>query len=230
MKTLLFIFIITSFNAFAQLSLPDDPLAPKSNKQEVPARKKSNNGSNGSLTDSKNVTENELQKTIIGKVGKWTALKANPNSNIVCYAILFAEKTKSNTKKNSGNNSIKKPYIAIHYFAEGRVRFSAYTGYELLTRRSVNVSIDSIQHKLSASGEYAITTNSNQDAEILQDIIDSNAMMIRSEGENYSYSIDFYEISEFPQVLKILQSHCDSTTNNSSFKGIVPTKKDLKAL
>ena len=227
MKTLLLIFIIISFNAFAELSLPDDPLASQSKKQERHSRKTQDKKPKN---NSSSFTENQFHKTIIGKVGKWTALKANPNSNIVCYAILYAEKSKSNAKKNIGENSNKKPYITLHYFSEGRTRFSAYTGYELLEHRSVNVSIDSIQHKLSASGEYAITTNANQDAEILQSLIDSNKMMIRAEGKNYSYSIDFYDIAEFPQVLKILQSNCDSTTNNSSFKGIVPTRKDLKAL
>lgn len=235
MKTLLLICIIISFNAFAELSLPDDPLAPKSNKQEKATRKKQNtkpqgNPSNANPINSSSFTENEFQKTIIGKVGKWTALKANPNSNIVCYAILYAHKTKSNITKKSGEKTNKKPYITLNYFSEGRTRFGAYVGYELVEHRSVNVSIDSIQHKLSASGEYAITTNANQDAEILQSLIDSNKMMIRAEGKNYSYSIDFYDIAEFPQVLDILQSNCDSTTNNSSFKGIVPAKKDLKAL
>ena len=227
MKTLLLIFIIISFNAFAELSLPDDPLASQSKKQERHSRKTQDKKPKN---NSSSFTENEFQKTIIGKVGKWTVLKANPNSNIVCYAILYAEKSKSNIKRNSGENSNKKPYITIHYFSEGRTRFGAYIGYELLANRSVNISIDFIQHKLSASGEYAITTNANQDAEILQNLIDSNQMMIRWEGENYSYSIDFYNITEFPQVLTILQSNCDSTTNNSSFKGIVPTKKDLRPL
>lgn len=236
MKILLLIFtILTSFNALAELSLPDDPLAPQSKKQEKTIRKKQeakpqNNSSNTNSANSSNFAENEFQKTIIGKVGKWTALKANPNSNIVCYAILYAEKTKSNITKKSEEKTNKKPYITLHYFSEGRTRFGAYTGQELLEHRSVNVSIDSIQHKLSASGEYAITTNANQDEEILQSLIDSNKMMIRWEGENYSYSIDFYNIAEFPQVLKILQSNCDSTTNNSSFKGIVPRKKDLRKL
>jgi hypothetical protein len=229
MKFLLFTLII-SLNALASqpISLPDDPLDATSSKQEMPARRKPQN--NQLNKDSKNFAEKHFQKTIIGKVGKWTAIKANPNSNIVCYAILYAESNTSNTKKPLGNNSNSKPYIAIHYFSEGRTRFSAYAGYELLNSSSANVSIDSTQHKLSASGEYAITNNANQDAEILQNLIDSNKMMIRSEGKNYSYSIDFYDISEFAQVLAILQDNCDSTTNNSSFKGIVPTKKDLRVL
>jgi|GEM_PF-4598582 len=228
MKLLLIIFIAISFNAFCELSLPDDPLAPQSKTQErIPRKKPRIKPSN---MEAIKFTDKEFHKTIIGKVGKWTVLKANPNSNIVCYAILYAEKTKGNIKKNLSDNSSKKPYITINYFSEGATRFGAYIGYELLGRRSVNVSIDSIQHKLSTSGEYAITNNANQDAEILQNLIDSNRMMIRSEGENYSYSIDFYDISEFPQVLAILQDNCDSTTNNSSFKGIVPTKKDLRSL
>ena len=217
------------------MSPPNNPLAQKPKKQENHTRQKQdknpkNNPSSENSPNSTNFAEKTFQKTIIGKVGKWTALKANPNSNIVCYAILYAEKSKSNIKRNSGENSNKKPYITIHYFSEGRTRFGAYIGYELLANRSVNISIDFIQHKLSASGEYAITTNANQDAEILQNLIDSNQMMIRWEGENYSYSIDFYNIKEFPQVLTILQSNCDSTTNNSSFKGIVPTKKNLRML
>ena len=227
MKFLLLLLLI-SFNAFAALTLPDDPLAPKVKKQEKPIRKKPR--IKPLHTEPIKFTDKEFHKTIIGKVGKWTVLKANPNANIVCYAILYAEKSKSNTKKNISDNSNTKPYITLNYFSEGRTRFGAYVGYELLKNRSVNISIDSIQHKLSASGEYAITTNTNQDTEILQSLIDANKMMIRSEGENYSYSIDFYDISEFPQVLEILQSNCDSTTNNSSFGGIVPTKKDLMKL
>jgi len=179
----------------------------------------------GRLSDGNKKTDEKLNKNIIGKTGKWTAIRANPNSNNVCYAILYANDRKGNQKLAQ-----EKPYIMIHYFAEGRVRFSAYFGYSLLEYRDVHVSIDSMQYKLKPMNEYAITDSSEKDDAIVEALRGAKNLMIRGEGANYSYSIDFYDVSGTSEVFKILQTQCDSTTNNSSFKGIVPTKKDLKKL
>ncbi len=191
---------------------------------------KSDNANDGTKynvnDDEKSDEASALEKKIIGKVGKWTALRANPKEKIVCYAVLYAEKTTANTN----HNTKERPYISIHYFSEGRVRFSAFTGHEILADSSVNISIDSKQYKLDSYGMFAISGSSKQDDELFTALSDAEKMLVRSDGENYSYSINFYDVQDFSAIFQLLQTHCDSNTNNSSFKGLVPTKKDLRRL
>ena len=68
----------------------------------------------------KEETKQQLTKNIIGTAKKWTILRADPNSNNVCYAILYVDDRK-------GNQNIEEetPYIMVHYFSEGRMRFSS---------------------------------------------------------------------------------------------------------
>lgn len=214
---LLLIFSLTSIAADLPKTLPNDPL----NSTKEIEEKEKREAKQEKLSQEK--TEQKLEKNIIGKVDKWTALRANPNRNNVCYAILYADERK-------GNETLakEKPYIMVHYFAEGRMRFSAYFGYSLLEYRDVHLSVDATQHKLKSMNEYAVTEVSDEDERIITSMKNASNLMIRGEGANYSYSIDFYDISGFAEIFKVLQSNCDSTTNNSSFKGVVPTKKNIK--
>ena len=202
-------------------------------KEERLAHSKKNGVNSGDANSTNENAGNEndsepkvFEKKIIGKIGKWTALRANPRTNIVCYAVLYAEKTTRNTR----HTTKEKPYLALHYFSEGRIRFAYYIGYNLLSGSSVNISIDSMQHKMTPHGEYAIADSARQDDEMLKALSEAERVMVRGEGENYSYSIDFYNVEGFGEVANLLRTNCETSTNNSSFKGFIPTKKDLKRL
>ncbi len=232
-------FTHTSLAKDSSKSLPTelpDPLAEKEAKKKAerkgPMTKEerlAHSKKNGANSTNENDGDSEpkvLEKKIIGKIGKWTALRANPRSNIVCYAVLYAERTTRNTR----HATKEKPYLALHYFSEGRIRFAYYIGYNLLSGSSVNISIDSMQHKMTPHGQYAIADSAKKDDEMLKALSDAERVMVRGEGENYSYSIDFYNVEGFEEVVNLLRTNCESSTNNSSFKGLVPTKKDLKRL
>ncbi len=195
-----------------------------SNQNDNTKSDNANDGGNDNVNDEEKAPT--LEKKIIGKVGKWTALRANPKGKIVCYAVLYADKTTTNTT----NNTKEKPYISIHYFSEGRIRFSAFVGHEILADSSVNVSIDSVQRTLNSYGMFAISSSSQQEDEFFTALSDAEKMLVRSEGENYSYAINFYDVRDFSAIFQILRANCDFNINNSSFKGLVPTKKDLKKL
>jgi hypothetical protein len=230
--------LILAFNSLGK-DLPDqlpDPLSPiSSNKntkkpstEEHKENIKFNNNKSKNLSKEAQKTEKNdiFKKKIIGKVGKWTAIHATPKSRNVCYAILYSDERKS----NEGKKKQEKPYIMVHYFSENKIRFSAYFGYQLLPNYNVSLSIDSVHYKLQSLGEYAIAESFQEDYDIINAMQDSTKLIMHSRGYNYSYAIDIYDLSNFSEIFQILQSNCDSTTNNSSFKGIVPTKEDIKKL
>lgn len=164
-------------------------------------------------------------KNIVGKSENWTVLKANPNGNDVCYAMLYTHNRRGNQKKQQ-----EKPYIMVHYFSENKIRFSAYFGYNLIEGQPVNLSIDSTQYKISSVNEYAIAETATQDEEIISRLKTGNTLLIRGEGIDYSYSVDTYLLKGFAKAFKIMQKKCDSNANNSAFKTIVPERESLKKL
>ena len=171
------------------------------------------------------VKEKQVTKSVIGKSKKWTVLRANPKSNNVCYAILYVNKHKGNQKVEK-----EKPYIMVHYFSEGRTRFSIYFGYTLLKNKPIHLSIDSKQYKLSPLNEYAVSNTSLQDKQIIDQLKTSNNLLIRGEGKHYAYSIDLYDTVGFAKAFDIMQSHCNSSKEYSSFNTIVPSEQHLKKI
>lgn len=167
----------------------------------------------------------EFSKNIIGKSQDWTILKANPNNNTVCYAMLYTRERRGNQQTQE-----EKPYIMVHYFSEHKVRFSTYFGYILLQNHPVHLSIDSTQYKISSIDEYAIAQSAEQDDQIVTKLKSSNTLLIRGEGINHSYSVDTYNIQGFDKAFAIMQKQCDSSANNSTFKTIVPEKDSLKKI
>jgi hypothetical protein len=171
----------------------------------------------------KEETKQQLTKNIVGTAKKWTILRADPNSNNVCYAILYVDDRKGNQKIEE-----ETPYIMVHYFSEGRMRFSSYSGYDLLQDRPVHMSIDSIQYKMNVINSYAMADSALQDEKIIEHLKTAQNVLIRGEGKNYSYSIDYYSPNGFAEAFKIMQFNCSSNINNSSFETIIPQKKYLK--
>lgn len=167
----------------------------------------------------------DFTKEIVGTSKNWTIIKANPNGNSVCYAILY-------TQARNGNQTVQaeKPHIMVHYFTETKVRFSKYFGYKLLEGQPVHLSIDSNQYKISSLNEYAIASSSQQDDEIIKKLKGASTLLIRGEGANYSYSVDTYNIEGFDKAFEIMQKNCDLNSNNSAFKKITPEKSDIKKL
>lgn len=168
---------------------------------------------------------NEIKKIIIGISEKWTVLHAQPNGNSVCYAILYSEKQVGNQKKRN-----EQPYIMVHYFSAEKMRFSSYFGYKLYSGSSVNLSINSTQYQLNSIGEYAITSSSEQDHSIISNLQNSQELLIRGEGEKLQYSVDFYQTQGFQKAMEIMENHCGTTYNNSSFMKIVPSLQDIKEI
>jgi hypothetical protein len=167
----------------------------------------------------------EFAKNIVGTSQGWTVLKANPNDNTVCYAMLYTQDRRGNQITEA-----EKPYIMVHYFSESKVRFSTYFGYNLLESQPVHLSIDSTQYKISPMNEYAITQSAQQDDEIIGKMKMAETLLIRGEGVNYSYSVDTYNLQGFDKAFEIMQENCDSNANNSAFTQIVPEKKSIKPL
>lgn len=167
----------------------------------------------------------EFTKNIIGKSQDWTVLKANPNDNTVCYAILYTHEHRGNQQPQE-----EKPYIMVHYFSEHKVRFSTYFGYTLLQEQPVHLSIDSTQYKISSMNEYAIAQSSEQDDQIISKLKSAKTLLIRGEGMNHSYSVDTYNVQGFDKAFEIMQEKCESNSNNSAFKTVVPEKESLKKL
>lgn len=164
-----------------------------------------------------------INKNIIANIKKWTVLRATPNNNNVCYAIMYVTERKGNQKITD-----ETPYIMVHYFSENKMRFSAYFSFKVNDTRPVHLSIDSIQYKIKPLEFYAITQSAEQEGEIIEHMKKTQTVLIRSEGENYSYAIDKYEIDGFSEVFKFMQANCSFHSDNSSFKTIIPTKKDIK--
>ena len=167
----------------------------------------------------------EFIKNIVGTSDEWTVLKANPNDNTVCYAMLYTQDRRGNQAEQKD-----KPYIMVHYFSENKIRFSTYFGYKLLEKHPVHLSIDSNQYKISSLNEYAITQSSLQDEEIINQMKGGNNLLIRGEGVNYTYSVDTYNIQGFAKAFEIMQENCDSNANNSAFETITPSKNDIKPI
>lgn len=164
-----------------------------------------------------------LNKNVIGNVKKWTILRATPHNNNVCYAILYVSERKGNQK-----SSDETPYIMVHYFSENKMRFSAYFGFKVNETRPIHLSMDSIQYKIKPLEFYAITQSLEQEDEIITHMKKAQTILLRAEGENYSYSIDRYDIDGFNEVFQMMQSNCSFHADNSSFKTIIPSKKDIK--
>lgn len=167
-------------------------------------------------------TQSTLAKNIIGTSKGWTVLRANPNNKDVCYAIMYVENRQGNQKIEE-----ERPYIMVHYFSKDRTRFSVYFGYQLETK-SVPMSIDSIQYKLTPLDSYGITDSPAQDAEIINQMQMAQTVLVRGEGKNYSYSIDEYSVDGFTEAFGIMQAKCGFNNDNSSFDTMIPTKKNLK--
>ena len=167
----------------------------------------------------------ELTKDIIGQNKYWTALKSYPNGKKTCYAISYPISSIGNQKKRE-----ELPYIMVHYFGIEKFRFSAYLGYDLTQNRAVNLSIDSTQHQIQASSQYAIAQNFNQDFKLLEGIKKGTKLLIRGEGKDFSYSVDEYSLIGFMEMFEIMQKHCNFNKNKSSFETVVPNKSHLKQI
>lgn len=146
----------------------------------------------------------KLNKEIIGKFQKWTALTATPDGNKVCYAVIYSSNRIGNYEKSD-----TKPYFMVHYFGIYKERISVFFDYNTISGSNVFLSIDGKQFVIHPNGNYAISPDSETDVAIIAALQSGKKLLIRAEGEGGKYTVDEYQISGFSKTYQTLKSKCN---------------------
>jgi hypothetical protein len=120
-----------------------------------------------------------------------------------CY--ILAHPTKSNTDHGNRQN----PYIVITRFQKDRSEeFSVFAGYEFKNNSEVFVLSDEHQFKLLAKEDFAWMKTRGEDAQIIQTMLKSGMVKVRSDSAFGTYAVDEYSLKGITRAYARMREIC----------------------
>ena len=120
-----------------------------------------------------------------------------------CYIV--------NSPVNSDTNdtSRKKPYIMITRFQKDRVEeISVFGGFDFKISSHILFLVDSNQFRLKTKSDYAWAKTRADDIRIIETMLNSNSVKIRSDSAIGTYAIDEYNLKGIAKAFKRMREIC----------------------
>lgn len=120
-----------------------------------------------------------------------------------CYII------SSPVKSDSDHNLRQKPYIMITRYQKDRSEeISVYTGFEFKLNGEVLLLIDKNQFSITAKKDMAWAKTKNGDLAIIQSMLASGVMKIRSDSSVGTYAVDEYSLKGITRAYARMREIC----------------------
>jgi len=120
-----------------------------------------------------------------------------------CYIV--------NNPVNSDTNdtSRKKPYIMITRFQKDRVEeISVFGGFDFKISSHILFLVDSNQFRLKTKSDYAWAKTRAEDVRIIETMLISSSVKIRSDSAIGTYAIDEYNLKGIAKAFKRMREIC----------------------
>jgi hypothetical protein len=135
----------------------------------------------------------------------WVVYEVDENSdNKKCYIATTPKKT------DTSYTRVRIPYIAITRYAKNRVEeISVYSGYEYKISSDVYLLIDGVQKKLFTKNDMAWALLKSTDKDIIQTMLKSEYVRVRSDSSTGDYSVDDYSMKGLTRAYARMKMLCE---------------------
>jgi hypothetical protein len=136
---------------------------------------------------------------------KWTVYEMQENELEYKKCYIVAHPVKS----DSDHNSRQKPYIMITRFQKDRTEeVSVFGGYEFKLNSEIFALIDDRQFKLRAKKDIAWAKTKADDIAIINTMLNSAAVKIRSDSVMGTYAVDEYSMKGITRAYMRMREVC----------------------
>ena len=120
-----------------------------------------------------------------------------------CYIV------NSPVTSDTNDTSRKKPYIMITRFQKDRVEeISVFGGFDFKISSHILFLVDSNQFRLKTKSDYAWAKTRADDVRIIETMLISSAVKIRSDSAIGTYAIDEYNLKGIAKAFKRMREIC----------------------
>jgi len=120
-----------------------------------------------------------------------------------CYIV------NSPVSSDTNDTSRKKPYIMITRFQKDRVEeISGFGGFDFTISSHILLLIDSSQFRLKTKSDYAWAKTRAEDVRIIETMLASSTVKIRSDSAIGTYAIDEYNLKGIAKAFKRMREIC----------------------
>ena len=120
-----------------------------------------------------------------------------------CYIV------NSPVSSDTNDTSRKKPYIMITRFQKDRVEeISVFGGFDFKISSHILFLVDSNQFRLKTKSDYAWAKTRADDIRIIETMLYSSSVKIRSDSAIGSYAIDEYNLKGIAKAFKRMREIC----------------------
>ncbi len=112
-------------------------------------------------------------------------------------------------KSDSDHNSRQRPYVMITRFQKNRSEeVSIFGGFEFKLNGEVFALVDGVQFKITAKKDVAWARSKMEDARIIETMLNSGVMKIRSNSAIGTYAVDEYSLKGITRAYARMREIC----------------------
>ena len=120
-----------------------------------------------------------------------------------CYIV------NSPLKSDTNDTSRKKPYIMITRFQKDRIEeISVFGGFDFKINSHIFFLVDSNQFRLKTKSDYAWAKTRADDIRIIETMLYSSSVKIRSDSAIGTYAVDEYSLKGIAKAFKRMREIC----------------------
>lgn len=151
------------------------------------------------------ISSHSFAQVIDSSFYEWTVyeIQANELEPKTCYIISYPNKSQTN------HNSREKPYIMItKYQKDNREEFSVYSGFNFKRNSEVFITSDNVQFKIFAKENIAWPKTKYEDAKLIETMLRSANLNIRSDSDVGTYAVDNYSLKGITKAYLRMKEIC----------------------
>jgi regulatory protein YycH of two-component signal transduction system YycFG len=120
-----------------------------------------------------------------------------------CYIVNYP------TQSDTNDTSRKKPYIMITRFQKDRTEeISVFGGFDFKISSHIFFLVDSNQFRLKTKSDYAWAKTRAEDIRIIETMLYSSSVKIRSDSAIGTYAVDEYNLKGIAKAFKRMREIC----------------------
>lgn len=120
-----------------------------------------------------------------------------------CYIVNYPINSDTN------DTARQRPYIMITRYQRNRFEeVSIYGGFDYKLNSHIHMMVDNIQFHLKTKNDMAWTENKFEDIRIIETILNSSIIKVRSDSAVGSYAVDEYRLKGINKAYKRMREIC----------------------
>jgi len=146
-----------------------------------------------------------LAQTLDSSFFYWKIYEMNDDDSDFkkCYIV------NSPFKTDSSDPARKKPFMMVTRFQKDRIEeVSIYGGFEFKINGPILMLIDEQQFLLKSNIDYAWSRSRSDDIRIIEKLLESTEVKIRSDSNVGNYAVDFYNLKGIAKAFKRMREIC----------------------